>query len=200
MCASQDFSPCELFQRIHGRTLWLMGDSQTWWVAGGRAAGCGVWCSRPATNKPSEGDASRAWPYFPLPRPSRLCPAMPAAARHPMPPYPLHSNCIKLCPAASPAGRHTMRWSASSESSLPLGSAGELRQLRLGRAAPRDFGCVGDRCLLVSQAPLALPHLRCCRLLQAEIPCCLLAARLFAMPRFKPTASRWQTGLMQPLH
>ena len=26
----QDFSPCELFQRIRGRTLWLLGDSQTW--------------------------------------------------------------------------------------------------------------------------------------------------------------------------
>jgi len=26
----QDFSPCELFQRIRGRTLWFMGDSQTW--------------------------------------------------------------------------------------------------------------------------------------------------------------------------
>ncbi|KAL4425218.1 hypothetical protein ABPG75_009234 [Micractinium tetrahymenae] len=26
----EDFSPCELFQRIRGRTLWLMGDSQTW--------------------------------------------------------------------------------------------------------------------------------------------------------------------------
>ncbi|PSC75775.1 hypothetical protein C2E20_1281 [Micractinium conductrix] len=24
------FTPCELFQRIRGRTLWLMGDSQTW--------------------------------------------------------------------------------------------------------------------------------------------------------------------------
>lgn len=31
--AVQDFSPCELFQRIRGRTLWLMGDSQMWWVA-----------------------------------------------------------------------------------------------------------------------------------------------------------------------
>jgi len=28
--AWQDFSPCELFQRIRGRTLWFMGDSQTW--------------------------------------------------------------------------------------------------------------------------------------------------------------------------
>ncbi|PSC75638.1 hypothetical protein C2E20_1286 [Micractinium conductrix] len=26
----QDFTPCELFQRIRGRTLWFMGDSQTW--------------------------------------------------------------------------------------------------------------------------------------------------------------------------
>ncbi|KAL4430810.1 hypothetical protein ABPG75_006066 [Micractinium tetrahymenae] len=25
-----DFTPCELFQRIRGRTLWLLGDSQTW--------------------------------------------------------------------------------------------------------------------------------------------------------------------------
>ena len=27
---SQAFSPCELFARIQGRTLWYMGDSQTW--------------------------------------------------------------------------------------------------------------------------------------------------------------------------
>ncbi|KAI3433673.1 hypothetical protein D9Q98_003482 [Chlorella vulgaris] len=26
----QDVTPCELFQRIRGRTLWLLGDSQTW--------------------------------------------------------------------------------------------------------------------------------------------------------------------------
>lgn len=26
----QDLSPCELFARIRGRTLWFMGDSQTW--------------------------------------------------------------------------------------------------------------------------------------------------------------------------
>ena len=26
----QAFSPCELFARIRGRTLWFMGDSQTW--------------------------------------------------------------------------------------------------------------------------------------------------------------------------
>lgn len=26
----QGFTPCELFQRIRGRTLWLLGDSQTW--------------------------------------------------------------------------------------------------------------------------------------------------------------------------
>mgnify|MGYP001810714616 CR=1 FL=1 len=26
----QDFTPCELFQRIRGRTLWFLGDSQTW--------------------------------------------------------------------------------------------------------------------------------------------------------------------------
>ena len=26
----QDMSPCELFARIRGRTLWLMGDSQAW--------------------------------------------------------------------------------------------------------------------------------------------------------------------------
>ena len=26
----QDMSPCELFARIRGRTLWFMGDSQTW--------------------------------------------------------------------------------------------------------------------------------------------------------------------------
>lgn len=30
--ALQDLSPCELFARIRGRTLWFMGDSQTWWV------------------------------------------------------------------------------------------------------------------------------------------------------------------------
>lgn len=28
--ALQDFSPCELFARIRGRTLWLMGDSQAY--------------------------------------------------------------------------------------------------------------------------------------------------------------------------
>ena len=27
---AQDFTPCELFARIRGRTLWFMGDSQTW--------------------------------------------------------------------------------------------------------------------------------------------------------------------------
>ena len=26
----QAFSPCELFARIRGRTLWFMGDSQIW--------------------------------------------------------------------------------------------------------------------------------------------------------------------------
>jgi hypothetical protein len=26
----QAFTPCELFQRIRGRTLWFVGDSQTW--------------------------------------------------------------------------------------------------------------------------------------------------------------------------
>ena len=29
-CRPQAFSPCELFARIRGRTLWFMGDSQTW--------------------------------------------------------------------------------------------------------------------------------------------------------------------------
>jgi hypothetical protein len=28
--APQDFTACELFQRVRGRTLWFMGDSQTW--------------------------------------------------------------------------------------------------------------------------------------------------------------------------
>ena len=29
LCA-QAFTPCQLFQRIRGRTLWFVGDSQTW--------------------------------------------------------------------------------------------------------------------------------------------------------------------------
>ena len=40
LCCPQAFSPCELFQRIRGRTLWFMGDSQTWCAACAARAAC----------------------------------------------------------------------------------------------------------------------------------------------------------------